>query len=96
MKALTVATVIAALALPAIADEAFEVKPERRALLIGIIEGLDCKVNGAAPPKEFLDAMKEHNFVKDETKAIAGQLFEEGVAKREGPNLILVDTEKCS
>ena len=96
MKTVVCAALAAALAMPALADEdAFEVKPERRALLIEIIEGLGCEVDGVKPPEEFLAAMEEHKFVKDETKAIAGQLFDEGLAERKGAALVL-KTEKCS
>ena len=53
MKKLLIAALAASVTLPALADDAIEVTPERRALLIEIIEGLGCKVNGAAPPKAF-------------------------------------------
>ena len=95
MRIFAAAAVAAAICLPAAADETPKIDPERRALLISIIEDLGCTVNGASPPKPFLDAMEEHKFVKEETNAIAGQLFEEGAAKRDGPNLIL-KTGKCS
>ena len=94
MRKLIAVALLSCAALPALADEKVEVDPERRALLISIIEDLGCRVNGATPPKEFLDAMGEHKFVKEETKAIAAQLFEEGVAERSGAELVL-KTEKC-
>ena len=71
-----------------------KVDPERRDLLVGIIESLGCKVDGVAPPQEFLDAMAENNFVKDETKAIAAELLADGIAERNGPTLTL-KTEAC-
>ncbi len=95
MKTLVGAALAAVIALPAFAENHAEIKPERRALLISIIEDLGCKMDGATPPQAFLDKMEEHKFVKDETKAIAGQMFADGTAVREGSMLVL-KTEKCS
>ncbi len=95
MKALIAAAMSAAIAMPVLADDEVKVDPDRRALLVKIIEDLGCEMNGATPTKEFLGKMEEHKFVKEETKAIARQLFDEGVAKREGAMLILT-TETCS
>ena len=95
MKTLIAAALGAAISLPALADSNVAVDPERRALLIEIIEGLGCKMDGVSPPKAFLEKMEEHKFVKDETKAIAAEMFKDGVAEREGAVLVL-KTEKCS
>ena len=96
MRSMVLAAILSAIAIPGFAGQDFKVTPERRALLVEIIEGLGCKVDGVTPPKEFLDAMEKHNFVQDETKAIAVQLLDEQLAVRDGPMLILKKTEKCS
>ena len=80
---------------PASAADDFKVDPERQALLIEIIEDLGCEVDGVSPPPEFLTAMALNAFVKDVTKAIAAQMINEGIAVRNGPNLIL-KTENCT
>jgi len=94
MKLLLAALLMAAPTGLAFADDA-PYTPERRALLVSIIEGLGCKVDGVSPPQEFLDAMEEHAFIRDETNAIAHDLVAEGLANHDGPTMIL-KTENCS
>ena len=91
MKTMLAAALIAMAATPLLAAD--EVDPERRALFVTIIEDLGCKMNGADPPKEFLDAMAKNDFVRSETRAIASELFAEGVAERSG-DLLILKTEK--
>lgn len=95
MKFLVTVALSAAMSLPALADDKAKVAPERRALLIQIIEDLGCEMDGVSPPKAFLEKMEEHKFVKDETKAIAAEMFADGVAERKGSALVL-KTENCS
>ncbi|MEM7189830.1 MAG: hypothetical protein AAF439_09480 [Pseudomonadota bacterium] len=80
---------------PAVLAQDADYAPERRALLVSIIEQSGCKVDGVNPPQSFLDAMEEHAFDRDETQAIAGALLSEGLATADGPSLIL-KSGKCA